>query len=224
VDAECQLIRGATAPADGVDDVRDPVGEHPAVGVAQGDDLGARLGGDADRLEGVGGVVPVAVEEVLGVEEDPPPFADEERDGVADHGEVLLRCRPQRLLDVPEVALGDQGHDRGERVEERADLRVVAGADAGPPRRSERCQRGVAQSQLGRRPGEELGVLRYRPGPSTLDEADAEVVEVPGDRELVLDGEREALLLGAVAQGGVVDLEGWGELGHRWLLSLGRDR
>ena len=49
--------------------------------------------------------------------------------------------------------------------------------------------------------------LGTAPGPATLDEADAQLVEVAGDRELVADGEREALLLRAVAQCRVVDME-----------------
>ena len=51
-------------------DVGDPVGQHAAVGVAERDHLGAGLGGRAQHLEGVVAVGAVAVEEVLGVEED----------------------------------------------------------------------------------------------------------------------------------------------------------
>ena len=46
-------------------------GRLRAVGVAEGDVLGARLGGGAHALERVAGVVAVAVEEVLGVEDRP---------------------------------------------------------------------------------------------------------------------------------------------------------
>ena len=51
---------------------------------------------------------------------------------------------------------------------------------------------------------EELGVLGVGPGPAPLDEVDAQFVQLPGNLEFVLDGERNALLLRAVPQRGVV--------------------
>ena len=65
----------------------------------------------------------------------------------------------------------------------------------------------VPQVELVAGPAEELGVLGVGARPAALDVADAEVVELPRDVQLVGDGEVEALLLGAVAQGGVVDVE-----------------
>jgi hypothetical protein len=65
----------------------------------------------------------------------------------------------------------------------------------------------VLEQELGARPGEELGVLRHGTRPSALDETHSELVEVAGDGELVRDREVEALLLGSVTQGGVVDVE-----------------
>ena len=54
---------------------------------------------------------------------------------------------------------------------------------------------------------EEFGVLVVGPGPSPLDVAHAEVVELAGDSQLVLDGERDVLALRTVPQRGVVDLD-----------------
>ena len=65
----------------------------------------------------------------------------------------------------------------------------------------------VLELQLGRRPAEELVVLRVGAGPAGLDEVDAEPVELLGDAQLVVDGERDALELAAVAQRRVVDLD-----------------
>ena len=93
----------------------------------------------------------------------------------------------------------------------------------GPARRAEGDQRGGRQVELGRGPGEELLVLRVGPGPAALDEGDPEMVELLGDAQLVVDGEREALLLGPVAQRGVEDVDrlgqhrqGEGVAGGRW--------
>jgi hypothetical protein len=65
----------------------------------------------------------------------------------------------------------------------------------------------VPQVELGAGPGEELGVLGQRPRPAALDEAHADLVQQPRDRELVGDGVADALALRAVAQGGVEDVE-----------------
>ena len=90
---------------------------------------------------------------------------------------------------------------------QRADQGVVGRIAAGPPGRAERRERGVAQAQLVLGAREELGVLRVRAGPAALDEADAELVEVGRDGQLVGHGEVEPLLLRAIAQGGVVDVQ-----------------
>ena len=204
-------MRAPVAAHDVVHDVGDLVGQHPAVGVAQGDHLGTGLGGDPHGLEGVVAVRGVAVEEVLGVEEDPATLGAQERDGVADHLEVLLEGRAQGPLDVAGVRLRDEGDDLGLAVEQRPHEGVALGAAPGPAGRPERRERRVAQGQLARRTGEELGVLGVRTGPATLDVPDAQLVEVRGDGELVRHGEVEPLLLGAVAQRRVVDVE----VGHR---------
>src|SRR5580692_7745208 len=60
--------------------------------------------------------------------------------------------------------------------------------------------------QLAARPLEEFGVFRVRPGVATLDKCDTEVIELFGDAELVVDRERDPLLLGSVSKRGVVDL------------------
>lgn len=83
---------------------------------------------------------------------------------------------------------------------------------------SERGEDGVLQVEFGAGPAEELGVPRYGPGPAALDEADPESVELTCDGELVLDRQHHAFLLGAVAQGRVVELEA--PLGHRPSLVL----
>ena len=155
----------------------------------------------------VGRVGPVAVEEVLGVEEDPLALLPQVAHRVGDHRQVLVERGPQGQLDVAVVALGDQRHDRGARLAERGDLRVVGGVDARLAGRAERGERGVAQVELGLRAAEELGVLRNRARPAALDEPDAETVQVPGDHQLVGNRQVQALLLGAVAEGGVVDVK-----------------
>ena len=118
---------------------------------------------------------------------------------------------------MPDVGLGDQADHRGPGVEQRLHLGVVLDPDTGLPRGAEGDQLRVREVQLGARPGEELGVLGQGPGPAALDVADADLVEQPGDGQLVGDGVAHALSLGAVPQGRVEDVEvqiGGGVLGH----------
>ena len=55
---------------------------------------------------------------------------------------------------------------------------------------------------------EVLGVLRVRAREAPLDEVEAEIIEHLRDEQLVLHGEVDPFSLGAVAQGGVVELDG----------------
>jgi hypothetical protein len=202
------MPRRATASSGAGDERR----EHAAVGVAQDGGLGAGFEGGRDDAGGVLGVEAVAVEEVLAVEEDAAALADEVRDAVADHRQVLFRRGTQGTLDMAQVGLGHERHGGGLGVEQRADLRVVLRADAGLAGRTERDEDGVLEVELGARSAEELGVLRHGSGPAALDEPDAEFVEQPRDGELVDDGVADRLTLGPVAQRGVVHLH--------WLLLL----
>ena len=171
-----------------VDDLGDPEREHPAVGVAQNGDVGARGDGRVEHPQRGVGVEPVAVEEVLGVEEDPPALRPQERDGVGDHRAVLGDIRAQRALDVAAIGLRDERDDRRLRVEQGADLGVAIGGRPGLAGGAERDERGVPEGQLAcRGAGEELGVLGHRPRPAALDVADPQRVEMAGDRELVGD-------------------------------------
>ena len=185
----------------------DLVGQRAAVGVAQHDVAGALDDGRLERPQRELGVGLVAVEEVLHVDEHPPAVAGEELDRVGDHRLALVERRLQRLGDVVLGALGDDAHRRRAGLDEVAQRGVVVDLAARPAGRAERDERARRQLQLGGGPGEELDVLRVGARPAALDELDAEVVELLGDAQLVLDGRRDALDLQAVAQGRVEDLD-----------------
>ena len=158
------------------------------------------------------GIGLVAVEEVLGVEEDPQVVVAQERDRVGHHGHRLVERGAQRLGHVQLRRLGHDADRLGARP--RPGWRRISSSSARTPaRRVEPKATSVAVGsvQLGRGPGEELLVLGVGPGPAALDEGDAEVVELLGHPQLVVDGERQALLLGAVAQGGVEDVDRLGQ-------------
>jgi hypothetical protein len=83
----------------------------------------------------------------------------------------------------------------------------MSGSSAGSAGRAERREPRVLQIELGGSAPEELGVLGVGPRPAALDVAHTQAVELPGNGELVRDREVQALLLRAVAQRGVVDVE-----------------
>ncbi len=102
----------------------------------------------------------MAVEEVLGVDEDPLSLRAQMHDGVPDHHEVLGRGGAQGTFDVAQIRLGDQADHRGPRVPKRRHLGIVRGGAARPPGGPEGGQHGGRQVQFAARPGEELRVLR----------------------------------------------------------------
>ena len=141
------------------------------------------------------------------------PASAEELDRVGHHGLALVERGPQRLGDVVVPALADDAHRGGAGVEQVAQGGVVVDLARGATGGAEGHQQRPLEAQLARRPVEELDVLGVGAGPAALDEVHAELVELVGDAQLVVDGERDALELGAVAQGGVVDLDGLGQPG-----------
>ena len=106
--------------------------------------------------------------------------------------------------------LGHDAGDRGAGLHEIGQDAVGLRLHARPPGGTERHQGGAGQRQFLLGPGKEFDVLGIRPGPATLDEGDTEVVELLGHPKLVVDGERQALLLAAVPQNGVEDVDGLG--------------
>ena len=155
--------------------------QHPAVGVAEGGHLGAGLGRRADRLERVAAVGGVPVEEVLRVEARCPRRAGSSRCRGSSRGSPRGWC--EGLLDVPHVRLADQ---RGTGAPEASRART-SGSSAAlvPARRVAPKAASVAFRRSTR------AAARWRtpcpwgsPGPASLDEAHAELVEVARDASL----------------------------------------
>ena len=195
-------------------DPLDVVGHGPAVGVAQDEGLDAGLLGRPEDPEAELGVVPVAVEEVFGVEEHSESVLAEEGHRLRGHGDGFVQRGAQGLGDVHLRRLGHDADGFGVGLDQVAQNLVVFGTDAGPPGRAEGHQGGGGQAELGRGPGEELLVLGIGPRPAALDEGHAQMVELLGHPELVVHRERQTLLLGSVAEGGVEDVHRFGQDGE----------
>ena len=211
-DAELRIVVAVDADrhldglAHGIDRGGDLVRQPAAVGLAETHDVGAGVRRDTATLDRELRVVAEAVEEVLGVEDDRVDVPLQEDDAVVDHLEVLRLRDAQILAHVQLPGLAEDGHDRRLRLQELADVGVVAGARADAACRAEGSDARVLQAQaLGFL--EERFVARIRSGPTAFDVGDTEVVEAFGDAQLVLDGEGDVLRLAAVAQRRVVDVD-----------------
>ena len=184
--------------------------QRTAVGVAQHHAVGAVDHGGLEHPHCVFGVRLEAVEEVLGVEEDADPLTLQERDGLADHGHTLVERGAQRLGDMEVPALAHDAGGGGTGLDERGQRGIDVDLPGRTPGGTEGHEFSGAQVELLRSPLEELGVLRIGLRIATLDPAHPEELELLGDAELVVDRERDALELGAVAQRRVEDLDrGW---------------
>ena len=188
------------------DHLGDLPGQRAAVGVAEHQGLGAAAPRRPERLQGVGGIGPVPVEEVLGVVDHPTPLRPEVGQARLDEAQVLVERGAQHVGHVQRPGLSDDGANRGAGVQQGPDVGVVLGAAAHPARGAEGCDQRPLPGEIAR-PGEELGVLGVGARPPALDEGHAQLVEPAGDPQLVVAGERDALALRAVPQRGVVDLD-----------------
>ncbi len=160
------------------------------------------------------GLLPVPVEEVLGVEEDAQVVGDEVAHRVTHHGDGLVERGAQRFDDVTVPRLGHDAGDGRPGFDEVGQDGVILGFHPGAARRAEgdQCRRGELELLAG--PGEELDVLGVGPGPSALDEGDPQMVELLGHPELVGHGEGKPLLLAPVAQDRVEDVDRLRQLRH----------
>ena len=178
--------------------------QRGAVRVAERDVLGTCVRGRPEAAQRVGGIVAPGVEEVLRVVDHALALAHEERHRVRDHPQVLLGVHLRDLLQVKRPRLAHQRADRSEGVGQEPERRVVGGAHVAPPGHAEGRHLGVLEALAGEQL-EELLLLGVRRREAGLDEVHAERVERMGHAQLLAGGERHALALHAVTQGGVVD-------------------
>ena len=166
-------------------------GSDPAVGVAQHDAVSASIGGGPHDLKRVVAVGLVAVEEVLGVEEDRIDLGLEVGDRVAHHPHVLFERRLQRLGDVHVPRLAEDAQRLAAGRHHRVETGVVLGRYVLATRRAERRDHGLLELELADAL-EELDVLGVGAREPALDVAHAEQIELGRDAQLVLDRERHA--------------------------------
>src|SRR4051795_5529776 len=185
-----------------------------AIRFAERDVLGPGIGRGAHAFQRVPGVVPVAIEEVLGVVDHALACVGEIRDRVSDHRQVLLAAHLGDLLEVEAPGLADQGHHGREAIGQQPQSFVLGRLGVPAPGHAEGADGGLLEIDFSQHL-EELELLRVGPGEAGLDEVDAELVELGDHADLLLRGEGHALALHAVAQSRVVEEY----LSHRCLSS-----
>ncbi len=179
--------------------------QRRAVGVAERDVLGARLGRGAQAAQRVVGVVAEGVEEVLGVVDHALALRDagrrpsrrscagspRGRPASPSPGAATRSCRPACR---PARSSRPAGAGPGRRPRSTSLRRVMPKAAISACSNRSRASRSNSSSSLG-----------FERGKARLDHVDAELVERVRDAHLLVHGQRHALPLHAVAEGGVVD-------------------
>src|SRR5258708_29769530 len=102
--------------------------------------------------------------------------------------------------------LADHRRDRSLGAQQQLQIAIGSGAHSGTTGRAERRNLRVTNLNL-LDLFEERGVALVRARPSALDVIKAKLVEALGNRDLVLDSQRDVLGLASVAQGRVVNLD-----------------
>ncbi len=146
----------------------------------------------------------VAVEEMLAVEHHFAAGLLRRLHAVTDRGKIFLVGGLERHAHL----IGRRLRDKTDRVrfgfQERRQTRIVRGRAAGTPRHAERREAGVVELRLRCK---EFGIGGIGTGIAAFDVVDAEFVEHPGDKLLVMQREIDAVGLRAVAQSGVEQIE-----------------
>ena len=166
----------------GRDDLMHLVRQCATIGVAEHDPTRAGVVGGLQGLQGVGRVGLVAVEEVFGVEQSLLAALDDLADGVADHRQVFIQFDAERRLGMAVMGLADQADGLHLATQGDGKARVVAGAAPAAAGHAEGGQLGAGERWRLRK---ERVVGRVGARPTALDIVDAQLVERPGNGDLV---------------------------------------
>jgi hypothetical protein len=185
-------------------DTRFALRQGTAVGVAQHHPARARVVGLLGAFQREVAIRLVAVEEVLRVEHDLRLALGHVGHAFGDHGHVLRGGDAERDLDVEVPGLADHADHVRRRVGQAGQAGIVGGAAARPPGHAEGHQPRGGEC---RRIGEEGVVGRVGARPAAFHVVDPQIVERPGDGDLVRHVEIDALGLRPVAQGRIVQID-----------------
>ncbi|OPZ93234.1 MAG: hypothetical protein BWY73_00421 [candidate division TA06 bacterium ADurb.Bin417] len=112
----------------------------------------------------------------------------------------------EHVPDMQVPGLAEEGDDFGLGRKQLVEVFILGRRHAVPAGAAEGGHPGPGEVEFPDLP-EEFLVLGVAAGPAALDEIEAELVQLAGELELVLEGEGDLLPLAAVPQGGVVNLD-----------------
>ena len=185
-------------------DVENVAGERAAVGVTQTETVCARLRRCRQSLQRVVGIGLVAIEEMLRVIHHLFALLLEVANRVADHAQVLIQRGAQDVgnLIIPTLAKDGDGGCAG--LQQRQYIAVAGCIDAHLARTAKGNQARVLQLECFDAL-EKLQIFWIGAGIAGLDEINPKSIQSLDDLDLVLHRIGNALRLGAVPQGGVVN-------------------
>ena len=198
VDADYPIEALANFP----DNFSQAAGQRASIGIAKAEDRRAGVARGFERLQGVGGVGRVTVEEMLRVVNHFFAVILEILHGFGNQLEVFLQTNAEGAADVQVPGLAEDRHHRRAGFHQRAHVAVFLNRILGEPRGTESGETGVIEFEIGRA-REEFFVLGIRSGPAALDVIDAQLIQFLGNGQLVLHRKGDGLALRSVAEGSV---------------------
>jgi len=176
----------------------------PAVRVAENDPVRARVESGPDHLEGIPGVVFVAVKKMLRVKKHLFAPGLHAGDGIADHGQIFFQRHFQNIGNVKIPGLAEDRNGRGFGPNQRLEVGAMIGPDA---RLSGRAECGQFRIFKLHRFGhfKKAHVLGVGTGPAAFNVMKMDVIQTPGDPQLFFGGKGDLLPLRAVAERCIVN-------------------
>ena len=150
--------------------------------------IGAGLADGADAVHRVFAIVEVAVEKMLGIEDDFIDVLLQKRNRVAQDVEILFERNPQRLAHVEVPGLADHGRDRSVGLQYQLEVAILRSPHTRAARRAEGRDLRMLEVRL-LDLDEKRRVAIVGAGPSALDVIDPEVVEAARDFNFIFGGE-----------------------------------
>ncbi len=199
----CQIRPG------GLHHLRNFVGQGAAIGITKHQPFRPRFSGRAEGGDRIVAVAPIAIKPMFRVVDHPSPLAAQVGDRIANHRQVFIQGGVQPLGDVQIPGLAKNRDPACPRRQNRLQQRILGSDGAGATGGTKGHNFRLFQWFLAQLP-EKLHILGIGSGPATFNEGNPEAIELASNPQFVFEGEGQSFSLCPVAQGGVVEPQGWG--------------
>src|ERR1700735_4432854 len=148
----------------------------------------------------------VAVEEVVGIVDHFLAMVLQVTDRFRDDGQVFVFGDAERARNMQVPALAEYSNDTGSGIDQLTDVAVFLNRISREAPRPEPSKLCMLQLQAARLP-EELFVFGIGTRPSAFNVINTELIEFPGNQDLVLDRKRDGFPLRAVPESGIESVD-----------------